>query len=62
MMKQLKITLVRSLISRPQTQRDTVHALGLRKMHQSVLLDDTPEVRGAVRKVSHLIACTEVEV
>lgn len=62
MMKQLKITLVRSLISRPQTQRDTVRSLGLRKLHQSVLRDDTPEVRGAVRKVSHLVECVEVEV
>lgn len=60
-MKQLKITLVRSLIGRPQTQRVTIQSLGLRKLNQSVVCNDTPEVRGAVRKIIHLVECTEVD-
>lgn len=51
----LKITLVRSAIDRPQTQKDTVRGLGLRKLHQSVLREDTPSIRGMIRKIQHLV-------
>lgn len=54
--KQLKITLVRSTIDRPETQKATVRGLGLRKLHDSVLLEDTQAIRGMVRKVQHLLS------
>ena len=51
----LKITQVRSGIGRPETQRRTLHGLGLGKLHRTVVLEDTPSIRGMVRKVSHLV-------
>ncbi|TCT21094.1 LSU ribosomal protein L30P [Melghiribacillus thermohalophilus] len=60
MTKKLEITLVRSVIGRPQDQRDTVKALGLRKIRHSVVHDDTPAIRGMVNKVSHLVTVKEV--
>lgn len=53
--KTLKITLVHSTIGCPETQRKTVQALGLSKINQSKTLQDTPSVRGAIAKVSHLV-------
>jgi large subunit ribosomal protein L30 len=57
----LKITLVRSPIGRPKYQRDTVTSLGLRKLHQTVVREDNPAVRGMVRTVSHLVEVKEIE-
>jgi large subunit ribosomal protein L30 len=57
----LKITLVRSPIGYSQDQRRTVAALGLRKLHHSVLQEDTPAIRGMVRKVRHLVQVEETE-
>ncbi|ACV61257.1 ribosomal protein L30 [Desulfofarcimen acetoxidans DSM 771] len=59
-MADLKITLVRSCIGRPQKQRDNVRALGLRKLNSSVVKKDTPIVRGMINKVSHLLKIEEV--
>jgi large subunit ribosomal protein L30 len=58
-MAKLKITLTRSLIGRPQTQRDTVKALGLRKLNSSVELPDNEAIRGQLHKVEHLITASE---
>ena len=55
MEKMLKITLTKSTIGASPKQRKVVEALGLRKMHQSVELIDSPVTRGAVEKVSHLL-------
>ncbi|GAA3411913.1 50S ribosomal protein L30 [Paenibacillus hodogayensis] len=60
MAKQLQITLKRSLIGRPESQRVTVRTLGLRKLHQSVVHNDAPTVRGMINKVSHLVEVKEV--
>ena len=60
-MAKLKITLTRSLIGRPEDQRATVKALGLGKTNSSVVQDDSPAIRGMVRKVSHLISVEEVQ-
>jgi large subunit ribosomal protein L30 len=60
-MAKLKITLTRSLIGRPENQRVTVKALGLGKMNSSVIQDDTPAIRGMVRKVEHLVSVEEVQ-
>jgi large subunit ribosomal protein L30 len=58
--KQLQITLKRSLIGRPEDQRATVKTLGLRKLHQTVVQQDNPAIRGMVTKVSHLVEVKEV--
>jgi large subunit ribosomal protein L30 len=51
----LKVTLIRSGINRPQDQKATIKGLGLTRMHKSVELNDTPAIRGMIRKVSHLV-------
>ncbi|WJH36429.1 50S ribosomal protein L30 [Paenibacillus aurantius] len=61
MAKQLQITLKRSLIGRPETQRVTVQTLGLRKLHQTVVHQDNAAIRGMVNQVSHLVEVKEVE-
>jgi large subunit ribosomal protein L30 len=59
--KMLKITLVHSCIGRPEAQRRVVRGMGLGKVNRSVVLNDTPEIRGMIRKVCHLVAAVEVE-
>ncbi len=58
--KKLKITLTKSVIGASPKQKKIVEALGLKKMHQTVELGDTPETRGAVEKVSHLLTVEEL--
>lgn len=53
--KKLKVTLVRSGIGCPRTQRATLKGLGLTKMNKSVVLEDTRSIRGMVFKVQHLV-------
>ena len=60
-MTKLKVTQVRSLIDRPKDQKDTVHRLGLRRMHQTVIKDDRPEIRGMIAKVRHLVTVEETD-
>lgn len=58
--KKLRVTLVRSTIGRHWRQKLTVRALGLRKLHQSVEHSDTPQIRGMIAKVSHLVNVQEL--
>ncbi|MFD2830838.1 50S ribosomal protein L30 [Corticicoccus populi] len=58
-MAKIKITLKKSIIGKPETQRKTVASLGLRKLNHSVEHEDTPQIRGQVRKVSHLVTVEE---
>ena len=58
--KNLKITLVRSVIGRHKKQKATVEALGLKRMHYSVVHADTPQIRGMVSKVNHLVTVEEI--
>ena len=58
-MAKLKITQVRSLIRHPEKQKRTMKALGLRRMHQTVELQDTPQIRGMITKVRHLVSVEE---
>jgi large subunit ribosomal protein L30 len=51
----LKVTQVRSGIGRPQDQRLTLKGLGLTRMHKSVVLEDTPSIRGMIIKIQHLV-------
>ena len=57
----LKITQVKSLIDRPKRQKETIKALGLRKMHHSVEHEATPQIIGMLEKVSHLLKIEEVK-
>ncbi len=59
--KRLRITWVKSTIGYPKDQRATIRALGLHRLHESVLHDDTPVIRGMVFKVRHLVQVEEVE-
>ena len=54
-MATIKITQTGSPIRRDPSQRKTLVGLGLNKMHRSVELEDTPEVRGMIRKVQHMV-------
>ncbi|MCC6964348.1 MAG: 50S ribosomal protein L30 [candidate division Zixibacteria bacterium] len=60
MAKQLKITLVKGLSGHIQAHRDTVAALGLRKLHHSVIKQDTPQIRGMVKSISYLLKVEEL--
>lgn len=51
----IKVTLTKSGIGYPQRQKDTLRGLGLRKMHSSKILNDTPAIRGMAKKVEHLV-------
>lgn len=59
MANKLEVTLTRSVIGRPKDQRETVKALGLRKMHQTVEHQDNPAIRGMINKVAHLVMVKE---
>ena len=58
-MAKVKITQTGSPIRRTPDQRRTLIGLGLNKMHKTVELDDTPEVRGMIRKVQHMVMVAE---
>ena len=57
--KQIKIRLVRSGIGRPKKQKDIIRGLGLKKMNKVKTLNDTPQVRGMINKVPHLVEIVE---
>jgi len=58
--KQLKVTLVRSVIGTKKSHRETVKGLGLRRINSTRVLEDTPEVRGMINKVDYLVTVAEV--
>ena len=60
-MSELKITSTKSAIGDRSDQVHTIRSLGLRKLGQSTIQQDTPDVRGMIRKVSHLVTVTEIE-
>ena len=59
-MAKLKVTLKRSLIGHPETQRRTVRSLGLHKLNSVNELPDNPAVRGQLHKVEHLVSVEEI--
>jgi large subunit ribosomal protein L30 len=61
-MKRIKITLVKSVIDRPETAKRTVAALGLKKLNASVEVEATPQIQGMIRRVLHLIKVEDVQV
>ena len=59
MSNKLEITLKRSVIGGTEVQRRTVEELGLKKIRQTVVLEDTPVTRGMINRVSHLLDVNE---
>ena len=59
-MAKLKVTLSRSVIGRPETQRKTVRSLGLKKLNSCSVLPDEPTIRGQIFKVKHLVTVEEI--
>ena len=59
-MKKIKVTQVRSIIDRPERQKRTMRALGLRKLNATVEVEATPQILGMVTKVNHLITVVEL--
>lgn len=60
-MAKLKVTLVKSGIGYKEDQKATLRSLGLRRLHQSVVRDDSPVLRGMVMKVRHLVKVEEAQ-
>lgn len=56
----LAITQRRSAIGRAHNQQATVRALGIRRLHQTVVHDDSPQIRGMIARVTHLVDVTEI--
>jgi large subunit ribosomal protein L30 len=59
-MAQLKVTQVKSAIGTKPNQRQTLRSLGLKRMHDSVVKEDRPEIRGMVATVPHLVSVEEI--
>lgn len=59
-MKQLKVTLMHSTIARHPKHKECIKGLGLRRMHQTVVVNDTPCMRGMIDKVSYLLSVEEI--
>ncbi len=55
--KKIKVTLVKSIIGTKQDHRATVRGLGLRRINHTAELQDTPEIRGMIKKVAYLVKC-----
>jgi large subunit ribosomal protein L30 len=60
-MSRLKITQTRSKIGNKQNQRETLRSLGLKRVHDVVVKEDRPEIRGMVQTVTHLVSVEEVD-
>jgi len=60
-MPQLRVTWKKSSIGHPKDQKDTVRSLGLRRLNHTVVLADTPSIRGMLNKVRHLVVVTPVD-
>lgn len=58
--KQLKLTLIKSISGRIKKHQDTIQCLGLRKVYQSVIVNDIPSVRGMINQVSYMLRVEEV--
>lgn len=58
-MGKIKITQTRSIINRPKDQKGTITALGLGRISRSVVVENTPQIAGMVKKVSHLVNVEE---
>ena len=59
MAEKIKVKLIRSMIGRPEKQRTVLRGMGLTHLNKSVELKDTPEIRGMIKKVTHLVSTEE---
>ncbi|MBX7227667.1 MAG: 50S ribosomal protein L30 [Chitinophagales bacterium] len=59
-MGKIRVTQVKSIIDRPQRQKDTVKALGIKKLNTSVEVEATPQILGMVEKVKHLVTVEHI--
>lgn len=57
----INVTLKKSMIGRPEKSRRVLRGLGLTRMHKTVQLDNTPAIKGMIRKVLHLIEAEEIK-
>ena len=60
-MAKLKVTQIRSTIDRKEPQKRTIKALGLGKIRRTVIHNDTPQIRGMIRAVNHLVTVEEID-
>ena len=60
-MARLKVTQTRSVIGSKENQKQTMRSLGLKRIHDTVVKEDRPEIRGMVQTVTHLVAVEEVD-
>jgi large subunit ribosomal protein L30 len=58
--EKLKVTQIRSTIGRVEKQKETIRALGIKKLYQSVVHKDTPQIRGMIETVKHLVQVEEI--
>jgi len=58
-MNKIKIKQIKSAINRPERQKRTIKALGIKKMQQTIEVNDTPQIRGMINKVNHLLLIEE---
>lgn len=59
MSSMLKVTLVKSTIGKPKKHRDIVAGLGLKKLNKTIEVADTPEIRGMIAKISHMLTIAQ---
>ncbi len=59
-MSKVRVTQIKSGIHRPKDQKDTLSALGIRKMNHTVEKEVTPQIMGMIKKVAHLVKVEEV--
>ena len=60
-MSRLKIVQIRSAIGRQKVQKVTIRTLGIHRLHEAVIHDDTPQIRGMIASVRHLLRVEEVD-
>lgn len=60
-MAQLKVTWTKSTIGRSESQKKIINSLGLKKLNQSIILKDSPSLRGQIAKIEHLLTVEELE-
>jgi len=59
--KKIKITLIKSLAGKKERHRRTIKALGLKKMHSSVIKENNPQIRGMINRVSYMVKVNDVK-
>jgi large subunit ribosomal protein L30 len=59
MSAKVNVTLVKSMVGRPEAHRKVLRGMGLTKLNRTVSLEDTPSIRGMINKVSHLVSVEE---